>query len=182
MTINRFISTIMRGTWYLDPRIAEAMSPRLVNFLHGNKPEGNYAEQVVEQEPITPFCIGPSGERSTSLSDAPKGSIAIIPVKGVIMKDDWCGEPGTETMGNWLKEAYNNENIVGVLLDIDSGGGSVDGTGEFAQIIENRNKPVVAFCSGLIASAAYWIGSSCDMIVISFETVEVGSIGTCIQF
>jgi signal peptide peptidase SppA len=37
-------------------------------------------------------------------------------------------------------------------------------------------KPIVAFANGMMASAAYWIGSAADEIVAE-ETAEIGSIG-----
>lgn len=181
MKLNKLANAILRHSWLIDPRYAEGMMPRVVAFLSGNKSAIDFSSDQEIESP-SPSCLLPSGDIQNNFNNVPKGSIAIISIEGSIMKDDFCGEAGTETMGKWLKEAYANENIAGVLLKINSGGGTVEGTGEFAQIIENRNKPVVAFCDGLMASAAYWIGSSCDEVILSFETVEVGSIGTMINF
>lgn len=181
MKINRLASAILRQTWLLDPRIADGLIPRAVGFLNGVQP--NAFDVLSDQvEPITPECWTQDGQVLKGFSDAPKNSIAVIPIQGTIMKDDWCGEAGTSTLSKWTKEAEANENIVGILFYINSGGGSVEGTGEFAQVIKNCFKPTIAWCDGLMASAAYWLGSSCDKIMLSFSTVEVGSIGTAITF
>ncbi|MEN6616621.1 MAG: S49 family peptidase, partial [Syntrophorhabdus sp.] len=42
---------------------------------------------------------------------------------------------------------------------------------------QQEEKPVVAYCDGLMAAAAYWIGSAANRIYISGQTVQVGSIG-----
>ncbi len=98
------------------------------------------------------------------------------------MKDDWCYEPGTDTLSEWFRCAMDSPNIAGVVLKVNSGGGSVEGTGEFADLIKAAVKPVVAYTDGIMASAAYWIGCSANEIFASHRTVEIGSIGTAITF
>lgn len=181
MKLNKLANAILRHSWLIDPRFAEGMMPRVVAFLNGNKNALDFDSED-ELEPATPFCLLPNGQIQNNFSNAPQGSIAIINIEGTIMKDDFCGSPGTATMGAWLKEAYANENIIGVILKTNSGGGSVEGTGEFAEIISQRNKPVISYCEGVMGSACYWVGSSSDEIILSFATVEVGCIGTMVSF
>lgn len=184
MKQNKLAQAILRGTWLMDPRMIEGLLPRAISFLNQSKPGAWWDDDddEKEKEPPAPQCILPNGIIQRGFAEAPYGSVALIAIEGSILKNDYCGEAGTETMGTWLKDAYANPNITGVILKINSGGGTVEGTGEFAQIISERNKPVVAFCDGLMASAAYWIGSACDQIIASYETVEFGSIGTMITF
>jgi ClpP class serine protease len=61
---------------------------------------------------------------------------------------------------------------------IDSPGGEVNGADELARaIFEARGtKPIVAYVGGSGASAAYWIASAADRIVVS-PTAVLGSIG-----
>jgi len=110
---------------------------------------------------------------------------AVIPVKGVLSKNPSAfmrvlyGASSTVKIREAFLQAVNDPEVDEILLDIDSPGGSVDGTQELANaIFENRGKkPVTAFTDGMIASAAYWIGSAADKIYISGDTVEIGSIG-----
>ena len=69
--------------------------------------------------------------------------------------------------------------VRGILLNIDSPGGGIDGTADLAGMIHSARgeKPVVAFTDGVMASAAYWIGSAADAVYISGDTPQVGSIG-----
>ena len=81
-------------------------------------------------------------------------------------------------IGDALREAGARDDISAVFLDIDSPGGTVAGTPELAAIVAsiNERKPVYAFSSGLMASAAYWIASQARAIYAT-PSAQVGSIG-----
>ncbi|HDK41693.1 MAG TPA: S49 family peptidase, partial [Nitrospirae bacterium] len=110
--------------------------------------------------------------------------VAVLDIQGVLSKRaSWFmmffGYAGMQAIGENLKKALADPSVKAVLLNIDSPGGTVDGTAELAQLIyESRGeKPIVAFTDGMIASAAYWIASAADTRYISSDTTEVGSIG-----
>lgn len=65
----------------------------------------------------------------------------------------------------------------GLLLVVDSPGGTVAGNIELSNEIMNLDIPVVAFASGLACSAAYKLSAGADQIVASPSAV-VGNIGT----
>lgn len=76
-------------------------------------------------------------------------------------------------------ESFTDDaNVKGVLLDIDSPGGTVTGVPEAAYAIRmlRAKKPVVTYTGGLAASAAYWLGSQATAIYAS-PSAQVGSIG-----
>ena len=81
-------------------------------------------------------------------------------------------------IGAALREAGQRDDIKAVFLDIDSPGGTVAGTPELAATVAsiNERKPVYAFSSGLMASAAYWIASQARAIYAT-PSAQVGSIG-----
>ncbi len=109
----------------------------------------------------------------------PKGGrVAIIPLMGVMTRNgDMCSW-GTEDVASWLLEAYADDSVIGVILEVNSGGGSVDGTELLAEVVRQRTKPVVGYVTGMAASAAYWVVSQCDEIIMESATAsEVGSIG-----
>jgi len=110
--------------------------------------------------------------------------VAIIPVQGVIAKranyfQKVSGAASSDILSMMIGDAAENEAVNAIMLDIDSPGGAVDGTeGVSDQIYSARGrKPIVAFTDGMMASAAYWIGSAADEVIISGDTVQVGSIG-----
>lgn len=75
-------------------------------------------------------------------------------------------------------QAAADPSVKAVLMDINSGGGSVTGVSDTAKLIRSVDgiKPVYAYTDGLAASAAYWLGSSARA-VYSSEMAELGSIG-----
>ncbi len=110
--------------------------------------------------------------------------VAVINISGVLTKTfsffSWLfGGSSMQQIGDIFRAAISDPQVQSVLLVIDSPGGTVDGTQELADLIYSgkAQKQVVAYSDGMIASAAYWIGSAADAIYISGDTVEVGSIG-----
>jgi len=88
------------------------------------------------------------------------------------------GATSSEEIGAALREASQRDDIKAVFLDIDSPGGTVAGTPELAATVKsiNERKPVYAFSSGLMCSAAYWIASQARAIYAT-PSARVGSIG-----
>lgn len=79
-----------------------------------------------------------------------------------------------------LSHAGRNDDVQGILLTIDSPGGTVAGTQDLANTVRSasQKKPVFAFCEDLCASAAFWVASQATRIVANNATAQIGSIGT----
>lgn len=180
------ISTILlqlnRGVWAIEPNSTAAFLPIVSSLLKGEKLD--YSVILGSDKLSNPLEIV-SIDNNTyshsfygSINTAPKGSIAILNIRGAIMKYDYCGSPGTSTMSSWLKEADASSNIKAHLLVIDSPGGAADGTLNLSETIKSLNKPVYALVNGMCCSAAYWIASSCKEIYASSILDIIGSIGT----
>jgi signal peptide peptidase SppA len=113
------------------------------------------------------------GEATTSGS-----KVAVIPVQGSIQKRGGYCSLGTKDLLAHLAAANRDPEISAIVLDIDSPGGQVDGTEEFARAVRSSAKPVVAYIDGLGASAAYWIASQAKSIYLNSETTGyAGSLG-----
>ncbi|AGH98949.1 hypothetical protein A11S_2151 [Micavibrio aeruginosavorus EPB] len=109
--------------------------------------------------------------------------VAIIPVAGPLFRyanlfTMISGASSYELIARDFTAALENPNIKGIILDIDSPGGEVNGVSELSNMVyaARGKKPVVAYASGDAASGAYWIASAADEIVVS-ETSAMGSIG-----
>lgn len=109
-------------------------------------------------------------------------SVAIIPISGPLMKSDYCGEHGTASMQALTQQAIDTPSVKSIVFMVDSPGGTVDGTQAFASTIKNAGKRTICLVDGTMASAAYWIGSSCDEIYATSSTNLIGSIGTMCSF
>ncbi|MCC2546427.1 S49 family peptidase [Hymenobacter sp. BT175] len=120
--------------------------------------------------------LAANGRGGTATTSGSK--VAVIPVQGTIQKRGGMCSLGTKDLIASLAAANRDPEISAIVLDIDSPGGQVDGTEEFAAAIKNSAKPVVAYGDGLVASAAYWIASQCAFIYINSATTGyVGSLG-----
>lgn len=110
--------------------------------------------------------------------------VAIIEADGPISKrlnlfSQISGGVSTELLKRDIAAALADPTVKGVILAIDSPGGSVDGTAELSRFIREARgeKPIYTWTDGMLASAAYWIGSAADQVYISSGTTMVGSIG-----
>ena len=120
------------------------------------------------------------GSRYTRIS----GDVGTIQINGPIVSRggglvDMSGLTTSDRLIAEFAALDSNPAIREILLVIDSPGGEVTGTSEFAAAIEASEKPVRSYVYGMAASAAYWIASATDEIVVA-DTALVGSIGTVI--
>lgn len=111
-------------------------------------------------------------------------SVAIVPLHGTMTKYDTCTSYGTSFIANRLREMADDENVIGIILDIDSPGGSSSAIPPMIEAISHAKaagKPVYAHVD-CCASAAYWVASQCDAIYMDNDLSEVGSIGAMAVF
>lgn len=115
------------------------------------------------------------------LDSLPEGSIAIVPMQGIITQYGYCGG-GSMARAQFILEAGAHKNVAGLLIDTNSGGGQANGLNTvydaIRTVIEEYGKPVVGLVNdGMAASAAYHTLSACNEIWATHSTCEIGSIG-----
>jgi len=112
-----------------------------------------------------------------------------IPIAGVILGEKEVVDPlsfldvgivyGYEVKKT-LYEAADDDTISGVILEVNSPGGTIFGSRAIADGVtyykEKTGKPVIAIISGLGASGGYYAISSTDQIVADYGST-IGSIG-----
>lgn len=110
-------------------------------------------------------------------------NVAVIPVRGPIFRyanlfAEISGATSTEAIAKDFTTAIEDPQVAGVVMEFDSPGGAAAGINELARMIyEARGaKPIIAYASSQMASAAYWIGSAADSLV-GDRTALIGSIG-----
>ncbi|HEX7082031.1 MAG TPA: S49 family peptidase [Gammaproteobacteria bacterium] len=99
--------------------------------------------------------------------------VGVLPVFGpVLFRQRW------QAIAADFGALLDDDAIKAIILDVDSPGGLLTGTQEFADLVHGARgrKPIIAFAGGWAASAAYWVASAADQVVIA-ETGEAGSIG-----
>ena len=109
--------------------------------------------------------------------------VAILDVGGVVGHRysqflNSSGVTSADVLARLVSEAAADESVEGIVLQINSPGGTVTGTPEAANAVRAaaQEKPVVSYADGLMASAAYWIGVHAEQIIAS-PSADVGSIG-----
>lgn len=104
--------------------------------------------------------------------------ILVVNVDGMIASDD-----SNDFIVDQLDEAITDDTISGVILHVNSPGGSVYASERIANKVkklQENNKPVYSVMRELAASGGYYISAVCDKIYASNET-WTGSIGVIMQ-
>ena len=109
------------------------------------------------------------------------GGIAIIQVMGTLVQrsswlDAMSGLTSYASIGFDFAQAEADPKVAGIMLEIDSGGGEVNGCFDLVDQIANSTKPVWAVANEAAYSAAYAIASAADRLFMP-RTAGVGSIG-----
>ncbi|ACL56984.1 S49 family peptidase [Methylobacterium nodulans] len=112
-----------------------------------------------------------------------EGAVAVLPLRGVIanrmnLMGDISGGTSAEAFRHAFQGALRDPEVKAIVLDVDSPGGAVSGSDELSSMIfaARGTKPIVAHVDATAASAAYWIASAADEVVVT-PTGAVGSIG-----
>jgi signal peptide peptidase SppA len=133
------------------------------------------AEEIQER-------IGAARQSATGARQS--GSVAVLPLMGTLiprasMMSEASGMTSLERWTADLRQAIADPAVGSVVLDVDSPGGSVFGVQEAADAMrsfKSAGKPIVAVANQMAASAAYWLASQADELVVT-PSGEVGSIG-----
>jgi signal peptide peptidase SppA len=140
--------------------------------------------KTIESISGDPLCTNKLNQAgSVAIATSKQDHTAIIPITGPIVRYSdlfafLLGATSIDQIQSDLQRAITDPVIRNMILHIDSPGGTVAGVHELANIIAAAKsiKPITAYVSSLGASAAYWLASSADEIVID-ATAAVGSIG-----
>jgi signal peptide peptidase SppA len=118
------------------------------------------------------------------------GDVAVMDVSGVINQRGDIQSRVTnsrilfpaETAAQQVRSLAADSSVKAIVLDVNSGGGTVAGTSALSDAINQAKaiKPVTAVVNEYAYSAAYWIASAADRVVISPEG-GAGSIGVYTQ-
>lgn len=111
------------------------------------------------------------------------GNTAVLPLVGTIvprgnMFSESSGAVSVQRFTSLFRAALADPDVASIVIDVDSPGGQVDGVEELsAEIFKARGqKPVTAVVNTMAASAAYWIATAADEVIVT-PSGEVGSIG-----
>ena len=113
-----------------------------------------------------------------------RNGVAVLSVSGVVSRHAnlfhaICGGTSTEALAKQFNAALVDPSIHAIALYVDSPGGEANGIHELAEMIysaRGKGKKIIAYVAGMGASAACWIATAADEVVID-ATGSMGSIG-----
>ena len=118
--------------------------------------------------------------------NGPADGVAVLPLQGTLMPDSMdlfsmlfgTPEGGLSSFRQNLKAMAADNSVGAIVMNVDSPGGVVDQIPETAREIRQARaqKPVVAVANTAANSAAYWLASQADQIVVT-DSGDIGSIG-----
>ena len=193
MGFSKLYHTILTMKFFIDLRQVDALSVLLEKYL--TKDLQNFTSKILsQQEPLKisyrsadnlelPDMSADSAKQGGD--DGKKNMVAVIPLRGTMIKYGTTCSYGADEIAAAIDEAAANKKVIGIVLDIDSGGGAVDAVAPLVDAIRRTKamgKPVVASCD-LCASAAYWTACECNEIMADNNiSSEFGSIGVMMSF
>jgi len=172
------VSYVMGTPWAILPEKLAAILDALALQVQGHK------LSIEEIAMVVGTVARPS---PLPLSQAGRGgsgtAVAVLPLLGTIYQragllTESSGGTSTEAFAKAFRQALADAQVGAIVLDVDSPGGAVNGVDELAtEIYRARGtKPIVAVANGTAASAAYWIATAADELIVT-PSGEVGSVG-----
>ena len=111
------------------------------------------------------------------------GTVAVLGVRGLLVPRQadwggWGGVTGYDSLRENIALALNDPAIKAIALDVDSGGGFVDGCFDLVDALHAARgvKPIWAICADHAYSAAYALASAADRVTVP-RTGGTGSVG-----
>ena len=170
MRYPHIMAAVFSECWAMEESKFHAM----MDFLEVQFAGGKFTRDEIEAR------IGKGQAKSVARQ---QGAIAILPLQGTIvnrasMMNDASGGTSAEQFGQVFSAAIADPQVKAIVLDVNSPGGMVSGTDELSSLIHSARgiKPIVSHVNSTAASAAYWIASAADEMVVT-PTGSVGSIG-----
>ncbi len=169
------IKSILTEPWAISELSIEMFAPLVAGLFNKNI-------EFTKEDPLLPETK--SAHIGSGVSSSQEViNINVLRVSGALTKNDqFCGPTGMQTMQKWLANADKNPEIGAHIIVFDTPGGTVAGTNEFANVIKDTKKPIIAFVEDMACSAGYWLASQCNLIIANNNHAQIGSIGVMMSF
>lgn len=150
-----------------------AIEPAMLDTIRAIATRENESVEALEARMGRPL----QNTRSVTM----RGETAVVPITGPIFRyanlmTEISGATSLEVLSKDFNAALDDPAVKSIVLDINSPGGQATGISDFAAMVNGATKPVVAYVDGIAASAAYWIASAADQVVMS-KSAMAGNIG-----
>lgn len=175
------------NTWCIDLHSLPYLTSILKNIQNGVELE------IPEQKYNSIGCYDVLSKETRLITDTWQlrndndfEGIGVINLNGPITKGGGASSYGTKDLSNQMIRMANDNRIKGFVIKADSGGGASNAVSLLSDTINEvkKTKPVYTLVEkgGVMASAAYGIGSAGQKIFAEDGMSTVGSVGTLISF
>jgi signal peptide peptidase SppA len=113
-----------------------------------------------------------------------ENGFAIVPLRGTVTQDEpfseYYGETNLAQFRANFAKAMADSSVHSIVMNVNSPGGYIAGVEATSNMVfesRGKGKKIYAYTGSMAASAAYWIASAADEIILESETAQVGSIG-----
>lgn len=185
MDLTRVASWAASTPWAINQEKLRAIAIALALRVHGAQPDADRIQSAkARRRHGMATLLSADGVKAAYKGQiAETKSIAILPIYGTIcprmhMMEDGSGGISCERIGLWINQAANDPKIGGIVLDMDTPGGSVSGVDELANKIRAaaQQKPILAVANYDCCSAGYYLAAAASEIGMS-RTSVLGSVG-----
>lgn len=167
----RILRAVLSTPWAMRPEQLAVVVDVLAMRAQGHR----FAKEEARERVAAAQSGAPRGASS--------GVVAVVPLVGMIIHraegfSEMSGATSVQRFIARFRAALNDESTRAVVIDVDSPGGMISGVPEAAsEVFSSRgSKRIVAVANAEAGSAAYWIASAADELIVS-PSSEAGSIG-----
>lgn len=193
--LTSILHQVLRGYWMMEPSAAESYAQLVQSLLAKQNisleqmnqkyvANVNQLLNIHQTSLVFPQWNYNNGQSGYDFNATAEGTIAVIPFQGAVMRQDYCGALGLDTITSLYQKVQSNPNIIGSILYTDSPGGVAVGLAEAASniydIIRVSNaKPSATYIESMMCSAAAGIGTIPKFVVANRKDFcMIGSVGT----
>ena len=149
-----------------------------IDFVCNAIHRGIFVPEIIEQTITSTKGEIYAGNDSENPFDAwQEGSIAIIPLVGVMLKYGYWWGYGVDEIASIIKLAYDSDKITAVVVKADTPGGNTDSLFLLQEVLSQKSKPTYGFIDGMCMSCGYIAFSYMDKIYAINRMAQVGGIG-----
>ena len=182
------IEKLITNSPYLD---SEAVEENIIDGIVRTEDLAEYLQTDSDNPIKIVFISKILGMLPISKSPSNKKIIALLPLTGLIVDGESRKPPfpiplpiidneqiGDRTIVQAVRDIRKNTRIKGLILAVDSPGGSASASEEIRAALEKLSqiKPLIAYFTGVSASGGYYISTPANWIIAQPTTIT-GSIG-----
>jgi ClpP class serine protease len=180
--LNALAAAVRSQPWAIMPDYLDAIEAIVARALDEDVLERVAGDGHIESIAASYSAVAAVGTRleGARMSTVRNGA-SVVPLLGPIfprasMINASADGTSLDAFMRDFRVAEDSADVERHVLLVDSPGGVVSGLGEAAEGLRASTKPVLAFVTGNCASAAYWLASQANEIVMD-RSSAVGSIG-----